>query len=239
MSESCTDLRATLTGLIGFAAIEEQILLVEAGEANDSGDPSSWAAVPTIAHTSEFRDEQVQRLAAIRDGVEPPEFARIEHESPDVYRRYCKNDADTVWQLSRHTSEALIDGTRLCSDADLLDPARHPWLQGRHLWLQIVVRGFWHPLGHLGDYYLHHGMQARALSLHQHACTTAHYLGAPPAAAGMAYYNLACAQAAIGEDDDAVSSLERAIRLNPDLRGHAQAEPDLAGLREAGRLARR
>jgi len=37
----------------------------------------------------------------------------------------------------------LIDGMWALPDEDLLDPARHPWLNGRLLWLQIIVRGFW------------------------------------------------------------------------------------------------
>jgi hypothetical protein len=237
MPESTTELRVALTGLIAFAAAEEQILLAVAERADDPGSPACWAAVPTVAHTSEFRDEQVQRLAAIRAGVEPPDFPRVEHDSPEVYRRYCATDSLGAWRLSRQTSSALVDELRRCSDADLLDPARHAWLQGRHLWLQIVVRGFWHPLGHVGDYYVHHDGAERALALHRHACATAQYLGAPSMAVGMACYSLACTQAATGDEAGALGSLERAVGLNPDLRRHASVEPDLAALREAGRLA--
>lgn len=46
------------------------------------------------------------------------------------------------------------------------------------LWLQIVVRGFWHPTVHLGDYYLAHGQAERAIALHVHALATARYLRA-------------------------------------------------------------
>jgi hypothetical protein len=236
MPESTTELRAALVGLIAFAAAEEQILLAAAERDDAPGSPESWAAVPTIAHTSEFRDEQVQRLAAIRLGAEPPAFPRVEHDSPEVYRRYCENDALAARRSSSVTSCALVDELWLCSDADLLDPTRHAWLQGRHLWLQIVVRGFWHPLGHVGDYYLRHDRSERALALHQHACATVEYVGAPSMAAGMAYYSLACAQAATGDEAEAVSSLQRAVGLNPDLRRHASEEPDLAILGASGRL---
>jgi hypothetical protein len=32
----------------------------------------------------------------------------------------------------------------------MTDPSRNPWLRGRQLWLQIVVRGFWRLRGKIG-----------------------------------------------------------------------------------------
>lgn len=141
-----------------------------------------------------------------------------------------------MWGLSRSTNAALIDETLRCSDGDLLDPSRHRWLRGRQLWLQIIVRGFWHPAGHIGDYYAQHGRPDRALALHARALDTAEYLGAPAMALGMAHYSLACTQAVMGQPDEAVRSLRLAMARNPDLSDHASTEPDLATLREAGRL---
>lgn len=122
------------------------------------------------------------------------------------------------------------------SDEDLLDPSRHSWLRGRQLWLQVVVRGFWHPLGHVGDYYLNHGRPDRALAIHGHAVSTAVYLSAPSAAVGMAHYSLACAEAVTGQTAAARASLATAVALNADLRDHASRERDLEPLRVGGRV---
>jgi hypothetical protein len=126
------------------------------------------AALPTVAYTSEFRDEQVQRLVAIREGSRPPEFPRVEHGSPDTYRRYSERDTPSVWAASRATNAALI---------------------------------------------------------------------APSMAIGMAHYSLVCTQATLGQTEAAVKSLGLAVASNPDLVAHARSEPDLAALREHGRLA--
>jgi hypothetical protein len=134
----------------------------------------------------------------------------------------------------RRVTAELIEGTWALPDEDLLDPARHPWLNGRLLWLQIIVRGFWHPTGHLGEYYLIHGQPERAVAMQAHALATARYLGAPPAAIGMAGYSLACAQARSGQPDEAARTLAEAIEANPDLRANASGDPDLAVLRETG-----
>ena len=118
----------------------------------------------------------------------------------------------------------------------MFDPSRHPWLRGRQLWLQVVVRGFWHPSGHLADYYLAHGQPARAVALTAHAVTTARYLGVPDEAAAMASYNLACAQAKAGHLDEAAATVRETVALSPGLRPKVGTEPDLAALRQAGLL---
>ena len=101
------------------------------------------------------------------------------------------------------------------------------------LWLQIVVRGFWHPTGHLGDYYLAHGQPGRAVALQAQGLAMARYLDAPGPAAGMAGYSLACAQAQAGQPEAAARTLAEAIEANPDLRANASRDPDLRVLREA------
>lgn len=192
----------------------------------DEGSPERWAARPTIVHNSDFRAEQVERLVAIREGRTPPDFPRVEHASPVVYAGYGARAAQAA-QESRDTNTALLDELTLASHEDLLDPARHPWLRGRHLWLQIVVRGFWHPLGHIGEYYASHGCTERAIAVHTHAVATAGYVNAPDMALGMAYYSLAGVQAVAGQIDLARAALERATTLNPDLHEHARHDPDL------------
>ncbi len=67
-------LRAAVTGLIGMAATAEQELLAEPEQAV-TGSAQHWAAMPVIAHNTEFRRQQVRRLRAIRAGQAPPEFA--------------------------------------------------------------------------------------------------------------------------------------------------------------------
>ena len=228
-------LRAAITGLIGLAATEEEILLAGAPGAGP-GSPQCWSAPPLVAHNTEFRQQQVVRLHAVARGETPPAFTEIDHRSPGTYGRYSAAAATEVIRLARQSASDLIDALGAVPDADLSDPSRHRWLRGRQLWLQVVVRGFWHPTGHLGDYHITHGQPARAIALHQHALATARYLEVPDMAIGMAAYSLACAQAQAGATDEALQTLTVAIALNQDLRAHARKDPDLARLRDTGRL---
>lgn len=230
-----TGLRAPIIGLIGFAAAEEQMLLAES-PAGEAGGPERWAAAPLVAHNTEFKHQQVQRLEAIRAGQDPPQFSEIDHTSAEVYRGYATRPAVQVARQSREVTGLLVDGLAAAGDEDLSDPSRHAWLRGRQLWLQIVVRGFWHPAGHIGEYYLGHSRPDRAVALAAHGVLTASYLGAADPARGMACYNLACAQARAGRPDEAAAALRQAVTLNPDVRVNAARDCDLQVLRGGGRL---
>jgi hypothetical protein len=229
-------LRRAVTGLLSFAAAEEQALLAADafGPGSGGGSPDRWAAVPLVAHNNQFKSQQAERIGCLLDRRVPPAYGEIDHTSEEVYRSYLAQPPEVVLAGCRRVSAELADGTWALSDDDLLDPARHSWLNGRLLWLQIVVRGFWHPTGHLGDYYLAHGQAGRAVAMQAQGLAMARYLGAPAAAAGMAGYNLACAQARAGQPDQAARSLAEAIEANPDLRANARRDPDLEVLREAG-----
>jgi tetratricopeptide (TPR) repeat protein len=122
------------------------------------------------------------------------------------------------------------------SDEDLCDPSPNAFLAGRQLWLQVVVRGFWHPSGHLGEYYLAHGRFEDAIGLQSRAVVTGALLSVPDPAQAMAFYNLACAQARAGEPAAGLKSLQEAIGLNPQLRANAERDADLDRVREDGRL---
>ena len=150
---SGTALRTAVTGLIMWAAAEEEMLLASAPR-QEQGGPDRWAAIPVIAHHSEFRQQQVIRLDAVRAGTTPPGFPEIDHQSTQVYQSYAAQTAAEVTRQSRQSVTQLIDGLNAVSDDDLSDSSRHPWLRGRQLWLQVVVRGFWHPTGHIGEYYI-------------------------------------------------------------------------------------
>ena len=175
----------TLSGRLppGFAAAEEQVLLA-ATAPGEAGSAPNWAAVTLVAHNTEIKAQPVHRLQAIAGGRVPDEFAEVDHASDEVYARYAGQPAGQVAADSNRVTGELIAGLTSVSADDLSDPSRNPWLKGRQLWLQIVVRGFWHPVGHLSDYYLGHGQPDRAVALTAHGLATASYPRRPERHAG-------------------------------------------------------
>ena len=79
-------IRAAITVLIGLAATQEQELLALAPPGQD-GSAARWAAAPLVAHNTEFRRQQVQRLMAIEHGQAPPDFAEPIMSPPSFTRR--------------------------------------------------------------------------------------------------------------------------------------------------------
>jgi hypothetical protein len=236
MSQDTLRLRIALIGLIGFASVEEELMLAAVGGGTEQGSASCWTARALVAHNEEFKSQQVLRLEAVLRREAPPAFAEIDHSSEEVYTRYTGQPADAVVRASRETSHALVDGLTAISDDDLLDPSRNPWLSGRKLWLQVAVRSFWHPTGHIGEYYLGHAQPERAVALQSQAVDVCAYLGAPDEVRGMACYNLACAHARAGNPEDALEALRDAIKLNSDLVANARRDTDFELLRESGLL---
>ena len=133
----------------------------------------------------------------------PPAFAEVDHASVEVYQGYLAQPPDDVLGECRRVSAELVDGTWALADEDLLDPARHPWLNGRLLWLQIIVRGSGIRPGTSASTTWPTARPGRAVALQEQGLATARYLGAPAAAAGMAGYSLACALAQAGRPDQA------------------------------------
>ena len=139
---------------------------------------------------------------------------------------------------SRQVTASLIDGVAALGDDDLVDPARHPWLNGRSLWLQIVVRGFWHPTGHVADYYLGHGQPGRAVALQRARARHDPLPGRPRPGSGHGRATVWPApRPSPGGPRTRVRTLAEAIALNPDVRANADRDPDLEPLRGSGRLA--
>jgi hypothetical protein len=100
---SGTALRAAVTGLIMQAAAEEEMLLSSAPR-EEQGGPDHWAAIPVIAHNSEFRQQQVIRLEAVRAGTTPPGFPEIDHQSTRGVPVLCCSDRRGSYQAEQAVS---------------------------------------------------------------------------------------------------------------------------------------
>ena len=84
------DLRRAVTGLLSFAAAEEQALLAADtfGPGSDGGSPDRWAAVPLVAHNNQFKSQQAERIGCLLDRRVPPAYGEIDHTSEEVYQSY-------------------------------------------------------------------------------------------------------------------------------------------------------
>ena len=96
-----------------MAATAEQELLAEPEPGRAPAAREHWAALPVIAHNTEFRRQQVQRLRAIRAGQAPPEFAEVDHASAALYAELAAQPADAVARDSWRVAGELAEEMRL------------------------------------------------------------------------------------------------------------------------------
>lgn len=227
------DLRASISAMARLVAAQEEAALLGQSqpERERVGSPHAWSLPASVAHNSEFKRQQVIRLRAAARREIPPEFPEIDHASADVYRTFAQLSWEAVLGDSRQTTSQLLDGLWAVTDEDLTQPERNPWLRGRPLWLQVVVRSFWHPGSHLSDCFFDRGESEGALRLHRAGVALAEAVSLPEPALGMAHYALGCAHARSGNVDQGLVSIGMAVQLNPDLAKNARRDPDLESAR--------
>jgi hypothetical protein len=107
------DLRWAVTGLLSFAAAEEQALLAADafGPGSGGGSPDRWAAVPLVAHNNQFKSQQAERIGCLLDRRVPPAHQEIDHTSEEVYRSYLAQPPEVVLAGCRRVSAEVADGT--------------------------------------------------------------------------------------------------------------------------------
>jgi dienelactone hydrolase len=181
--------------------------------ANDAARAADLLAPYTAANP---RDAEAHRQHA-RVLVQLQRFA----EADSAYRR--------AW---------LLDSTHpgLLSSLGQMRIGQQRWAEGAELLQRAIARGVEHSmiLGQLGWAQLHLGRNAEAARSYERAFE----LGIPPGrnTRGIAWYNLACAYARLGQTDRAIAALEQAFTEGMTERRTYEQDSDLASLRADSRF---
>jgi len=223
-----------LSALLGCVHACERALLAGLPDPElDAGDPLHWSPRAVLAHNSDFRREQVTRLRAAAGGFEPPTFGQVDHRDPDVYRACHERPWPAILAAVDQDLADMIAALDAVAAADLADSTRLPWMHGRPLWAQVLVRGVWHPLGHLATCLVEAGRPDQAAAAVEAIIGAARALAIPAAPGGVAFgvYTLAAVRALAGERAEALRLLRAALADDPALAANAARDPDFDGLR--------
>lgn len=233
-------LRAGVSSLLDRMRGEERLFAerLTASERDEQGSPTHWSARATLAHIADFKAEQIVRLEAVRARVEPPELLPRDHSDPELYAEYAARDWNRLGADGERTATDLREHVQELDAEVLCTPGAFPWLRGRALWAQVLVRGVWHPSAHLHQYLAERGQFERVVELQESLLGAATSSRIPDVSGGrpFALYNLACARSLCGELEPALTRLEEALRLDPTLAASAQVDADLAALRTDARF---
>jgi dienelactone hydrolase len=132
----------------------------------------------------------------------------------------------------------LLDSTHpgLLSSLGQMRIGQQRWAEGADLLQRAIAAGVEHSMihGQLGWAQLHLGRNAEAARSYERAFA----LGIPPGRStrGVAWYNLACAYARLGETDRALAALEQAFSEGVTERRTYEQDADLAPLRGNARF---
>jgi DinB superfamily len=234
MASSPPSLKSTVIGLLHHGRDDEKELLQElsSAERDREGSPGDPSAKVLLAHITEFKQQQVQKVAAAASRTLPPRLKALEPSDSAVYARLDAQSWQEVEADSERVGADLIREVERLSDDVLRDPHRFPWLNGRPLCRQVLGRGLWHPLTHLRGYYLQRGQETRWASLQQKlSAAVVRWEFVPERGDGMSSYNVGCAFAAVGESEKALALLQEAVRNDAKYADYARDDSDLATLR--------
>ncbi len=222
-----TDLRADLIdGLRASRSTEREIFAaLDPAERETPAAGGGWSAKDVQAHLSAWRQRQVERLVALREGREEPALAST--ETDEINAIFHAERADWAWDRvvadAEATTEALIEAIEAASQATL---------HADRVVGSIMGNGPEHSLAHLPPVAARVGLGSTVLDLAATTEATVDRGGWPPRSAAFARYNLACFHALGGRLDHARSLLRQALPEQEELRALAPGDDDLIAIRD-------
>ncbi len=183
-----------------------------------------WSAKDTLAHLSAWRQQQTDKLAALREGRPEPSLPATDID--DINAVLHERRSDWSWDRVVSDAESTADGltaeVAAAAEVALADPT----VVG-----SIMGDGVEHDLGHLMDLASTDELRSRVLGLADATRAIIDRGGWASRPAAYARYNLACFHALGGRLDVARSLLRQALPADEGLREHAPNDDDLIALR--------
>ena len=201
-------------------------------EATGTTEPAEgWSAAMVMFHVAQWRERLSNALTEAAAGrpVNPP-TGNIDE----------LNDAEMAGaaQLSL-ADEAARANAELASLIAILDTTGEQpfkWYAATTNAEAIVRNSFLHARIHLADQFRERGDVARSDRLFEETASQLRKVEAPGHILGAALFNLASVRATQGRSDEALTLLEEALPMRPDLRAILPGDPEFAALRESPRF---
>jgi tetratricopeptide (TPR) repeat protein len=189
--------------------------------------PKGWPAALVLFHLSMWRERLRNALAAVQEG-------RPYTPSPENQEIDEVNDAELASGLGVSLSDIAERSDTLLGElialSDKLGERPFKWNVASNTTEALLRNSYTHPRLHIHAYWTENGDPDRAHGLFEDAVSDMREAEAPPIVMGTVLYNLAGTRAAQARQDEALTLLEEAFSLRPDLKQGAATDSDLARL---------
>jgi len=228
------EIQAKLIELLAYAHDEVQAFVASLtkDERAAVGTRESWATKDTFAHLAEWQARFAEQLAASLRGETTPTYDDIDEANAEIFASYQGQSWDDVMGRFERGRRELLAHIQSFTEDDLASTQKFPWQNGQPLWRRIVGTVYIHPVLHLSPLYHERGKLDDVCRLQETMAEKLALFSDAPDWQGTVTYNLACHYALIGEKDQALTTLDKALHLNPGLAEWSKQDSDLASLHD-------
>jgi tetratricopeptide (TPR) repeat protein len=189
--------------------------------------PKGWPAALVMFHISMWRERLRNTLGEFRHARPYP----APPENTDEL-----NDAELAGGIGTPLADAAARSDTLLADlialSDELGDRPFKWFTATTTGEALLRNSYIHPRNHVAEYLNENGDEAAAQRIVEESVSEMRAIGAPPNILGATLYNLAAVRTAQGRIEDALSLLEEAVPMRPDVILVAAGDDDFAPLRE-------
>jgi len=219
--------------LIADVRTEEQALWdsLRDEERNATGEINRWAPKDHLAHTTFWTERMVAQLQAATGGEPLGSIEDYQKTNDEVFEANKNRNWEDVLAWATDVNRQLHTAFDAVSEKILEDSAGTAGTGGRPLW-QYVALSVYHPMHHVTDMYLERGDFQSAQSVQERVAEGLAALDDSDAWQGRTLYNLACFYALHDKPQRALTLLETAIKLSPNLVEWSKQDNDLDSVRD-------
>jgi len=196
------------------------------------GKSDDWAPKDILAHMTAWKEQVVTNYQAGMRGDAEPEQSDYEVLNAQFFEKHHPRSWEEILDYREQTQQSLLNELKDMSEADLNRTEGIPMQRGRPFWRVIVGIAYVHPLGHLRDPILARGDFDQAVKVQEQACRLLSELDDDEAWKGAQQYNLACTYSLVGQKENAIRILRKALKMTPELMKWSKEDPDFKPIRE-------
>jgi hypothetical protein len=193
--------------------------------------PQGWTATQVMFHLAQWRERLWHALteAAAGQAVNAPSGS-----IDDLNDAEMAGAVDVTLAGEAARSDAALTSLITMLETTGVQPFK--WFTAANTAEAIVRNSYVHPRIHIADQFRERGDVPSSDRLFEETASELRKVEAPGHILGAALFNLASVRATKGRSDEALTLLEEALPMRPDLRAILPGDPEFAALRESPRF---